>query len=115
MSDTKIDEHNLEENIWIHGKPVANLASSEMSMSDERKAFIKEALKYDIIDIRTYAGYKGDLITEVTTMDAAVVPQLKAFAEDREMDLVYHKDVLSIYKIYAISPVENVYELKEDD
>ena len=105
--------YDIEENVWIHGKPVANLASSETSMSEERKTFIRKALEYDIIDIRTYAGYKGDLLTEVTTMDASIVPPLKQLAEQLGMELAYTKDVLSIYKLYAIAPASSGYELKE--
>ena len=115
MSDTHIDEHDLEENIWIHGKPVANLPSSEISMSEERKAFIHKALEFEIIDIRSYTGYKGDLIIEVTTMDPQAVLPLKQTAEALGMETASTKDVLLIYKVYCITSVTNAYDLKEDD
>ncbi len=110
-----IHSSTLEENIWVHGKPVANLPSSELSMSEERKSYIKKALEYDIIDIRTYAGYKGDLIIQVTTMDPAAVPALKALALDMGFETAATKDVLSVYKIYAISHLDTAYALKEED
>jgi len=115
MSDTKIDEHDLEENIWIHGKPVSHLPSSDVSMSEERKAFIRKALEFEIIDIRSYTGYKGDLIIEVTTMDPHAVAPLKETAEALGMESASTKDILLIYKIYCIAPVPNAYDLKEDD
>ncbi|QOR62022.1 hypothetical protein ACM66Z_00615 [Sulfurovum sp. ST-21] len=115
MANESFSENALEENIWVHGKPVANLASSDCSMSKERKAFIRKALEYDIIDIRTYRGYKGDLLIEVTTMDPKVVQVLKKTAEELGMDTAFTKNILSIYKIYSITPSPGAYALKEDD
>jgi hypothetical protein len=112
--DHKIEEHDLEENMWIHGKPVANLPSSEISMSEERKTFIRKALEFEIIDIRSYTGYKGDLIIEVTTMDPHAVAPLKQTAESLGMETASTKDILFIHKIYCITPVTNAYDLKED-
>ena len=109
-----IHSSTLEENVWVHGKPVANLPSSDFSMSDERKAYIRKVLAYDIIDIRTYAGYKGDLIIQVTTMDPATVPALKSLALDMGFETAATKDALSVYKIYAISHPDTAYTLKEE-
>ena len=109
-----IHSSTLEENVWVHGKPVANLPSSKFAMSDKRKSYIKKALEYDIIDIRTYVGYKGDLIIQVTTMDPLAVHALKDLAMEMGFETAATKDVLSVFKVYAIMPTDDTYTLKED-
>ena len=109
-----IHNSTIEENVWVHGKPVANLPSSEFSMSDERKAYIRKILEYDIIDIRTYVGYKGDLIIQVTTMDPVTVHALKDLALEMGFETAATKDLLSVFKVYVIAPADNTYALKEE-
>ena len=100
------------ESSWTYGKSVANLESSEGSMDDTRKEIIRRALEFDIIDIRTYGGYKGDLLVEITTMDPQVTKPIKMIAETLNMEVVIQQDILSVYKIFCISPSNAGYDLK---
>ena len=114
----KMNEHpkeasnEVDENIWTYGKSIAHLDSSENSMDDDRKEIIKQALGLDIIDIRTYSGYKGDLLVEITTMDPSVIASIKHIASTLSMETVMHEDLLSIFKIYCISASHEGYDLK---
>jgi len=69
------------EDILSQGKSVAQLESSEGSMCDERKEIIRRALEFDIIDVRIYGGYKGDLLVEITTMDPTVSKSIESIAK----------------------------------
>lgn len=104
----------VDENIWTYGKSISHLESSENSMDDDRKEIIRRALGLDIIDIRTYAGYKGDLLVEITTMDPRVIESIKQAAATLGMETVTHEDVLSVFKIYCISASHEGYDLKVD-
>jgi len=108
------DKSESDEFIWSNGKSVSHLTSSENSMSNERKEIIRQALEFDIIDIRTYTGYKGDLLVEITTMKPDVVKILQKRAGSLGLEVVIHKDVLSVFKMFCISAASNIYELKED-
>ena len=111
--DPEKETHNeVDENIWTYGKSISHLESSENSMDNDRKEIIRRSLGLDIIDIRTYAGYKGDLLVEITTMDSSVVETLKQIAASLDMEAVTHEDVLNIFKIYCISASHEGYELK---
>lgn len=104
--------NEVDENIWTYGKSISHLDSSENSMDDDRKEIIRQSLGFDIIDIRTYSGYKGDLLVEITTMDPSVVASIKQAATTLGMETVTHEDVLNIFKIYCISASNEGYELK---
>ena len=112
MNNGSSDENQKDDHVWTHGKAVSHLTSSDNSMSDQRKKMIKHALEYDIIDVRSYRGYKGDLLIEITTMDDDAVKALKKIAEIVGFEVEIHQNVLSIYEIYCICPSESVYELK---
>ena len=112
MNDKSSDENQIEEHVWTHGKAVSHLTSSDNSMSDKRKKVIKHALEYDIIDIRSYRGYKGDLLIEITTMENSAAEAIKKIVEIIGLEVEVHKNVLSIYEVYCICPSENAYELK---
>ena len=112
MNDKPSDETESEEHIWSHGKSVSNFPSSDNDMNDERKEIIRQALKFDIIDIRTYTGYKGGLLVEITTIDPDVIRSLKKIAESLGMETVIQKDIVMIYKIFCITPSSNAYDLK---
>jgi len=81
-------------------------------MSDKRKKVIRHALEFDIIDIRSYRGYKGDLLIEITTMKSDVAESLKKIIEMVELEVEVHKNTLSIYEVYCIAPSESAYEFK---
>jgi len=112
MNDKLPDETKIEDDVWTHGKSVSHLASSDNSMSDERKEIIRRALEFDIIDIRSYTGHKGDLLIEITTMESDVAKSLKEIAETLGLEIVVEKNILSIYEIYCISLSTSGYELK---
>ena len=112
MNNGSSEENQKDDHVWTHGKAVSHLTSSDNSMSEQRKKMIKHALEYDIIDVRSYRGYKGDLLIEITTMDEDAVKALKKIAEIVGFEVEVHHNVLSIYEIYCICPSESVYELK---
>ena len=114
MNDNPSDEteNESEEHIWTHGKSISRLPSSDNNMNDERKEIIRQALEFEIIDIRSYTGYKGDLLVEITTVDPDVTLSLKKIAESLGMEVVIQKDILTIYKVFCITPSSNTYDLK---
>ena len=114
IMDNNPSEENEENNegIWSYGKSVAQLESSESSMGEERKEIIRRALAFDIIDIRSYSGYKGDLLVEITTMDPTVSKSIDQIAKTLGMETVTQKDILSVFKIFCISAVSEGYDLK---
>ncbi len=114
MNDNPSDETEHNEDLWTERKAASSLTSSEHDMSDQRKEIIRQALKFNIVDIRSYTGYKGDLLVEITTMEPDVITSLKKAAEALEFETVIQKDIISLYKIFCISPSFNIYDLKED-
>ena len=112
MNDRSSEENQKDDHVWTHGKAVSHLTSSDNSMNENRKKMIKHALEYDIIDVRSYRGYKGDLLLEITTMNDDVVNALTKIAEIIGFEVEVHKNVLSIFEIYCICPSESAYELK---
>jgi hypothetical protein len=103
----KVDEH-----IWSHGKSASQFTSSRNDMSDERKEIIRQALKFNIVDIRSYTGYKGDMLVEITTMDHDVTLSLEKIAKTLGLEVVIQQDIISLYKIFCISLSNNTYDLK---
>lgn len=83
-------------------------------MKEERKQVIHYALQYNIDDINTYSGYKGDLIVKITSKDKNVVLDIRHFALSLGMSEVVIKQNphLLNYEVYCISQDENVYGLK---
>jgi len=112
MNDGTSKKDGVEDHAWSHRKAVSRLTSSEHSMSNQRKKLIKTALEYDIIDIRSYRGYKGDLLIEFTTMHKDVVKAFQKIAEIMGFEVEVHINALLIYEIYCIFPSESIYELK---
>ncbi|GEM_PF-1293059 len=97
-----------------YGKVPSALEASHESMSDVRKAIIRSSLEYDIRDIRTYAGYKGDLLVEITSSSLDVIDRLEAEAKKLGMETVVKERFdVGIHELYCITPDEDLYELKE--
>lgn len=86
-------------------------------MQPERKKIIQYALDFDISDIHTYSGYKGDLIIKITSKDKNAVIPIRKFAISLGIEEVVIKQNPSIheFEIYCITVDENVYHLKPDD
>ncbi len=96
-----------------YGKSASLLEASSEVMSDVRKAIIRYALDLPIRDIRTYSGYKGDLLVEITTGVDEILPKIKAHAESLGMETVVKERYdVRIHQIYCIVPDEDVYDLK---
>ncbi|MDD2781041.1 hypothetical protein [Sulfuricurvum sp.] len=86
-------------------------------MQTERKKIIQYALDFDIEDINTYAGYKGDLIVKITTKDIHAVASIRHFTDELEIKEVVVKQNPHIeeYEIFCVTPDKEVYHLKTED
>lgn len=98
---------------WDKESSISTLHSSDLDLCGVRKDMIRFALEHPIRDIRTYSGYKGDLLVEITTVDPSIVTILKAQAESLGMQtVVKNMNAIGIYEIYCITPDPHIYELK---
>lgn len=85
-------------------------------MESERKKIIQYSLDFEIDDIHTYSGYKGDLIVKITAREKSAVAAIRQYA----LSLGIHEVVikqnpnLMAFEIYCITSDENVYRLKPD-
>jgi len=96
-----------------YGKASSALEASHEEMSQVRKDIIRYALDFPIRDIRTYSGYKGDLLVEITTGVDEILPKIKAHAESLGMEVVVKERYdTRIHQIYCIIPDENIYGIK---
>lgn len=86
-------------------------------MQSERKKIIRYALDYEIEDINTYSGYKGDLIAKIVTKDLKAAVELQRYARSLNiLDVVVkHNPNLEIYEIYCVTKDSHVYHLKQED
>jgi hypothetical protein len=103
-----------DSSVWEYGHPPSSFESSHNDMDETRKAMIRFALEqHPIRDIRTYAGYKGDLLVEITTPELDLLPVLKAHAEELGMQVVVKERFdLRIHEVYCIIPDEDIYAIK---
>ena len=114
MSDVNEELPDEEQggSVWQYGKDIGHLASSDSNMSQVRKDIIKFALGFEIKDIRTYAGYKGDLLVEVMATDPKVIQTIKDWAENLGMETAVKENRMTmIYELFCITPDEEVYDL----
>lgn len=83
-------------------------------MHEERKKIIRYALDFDIENINTYSGYKGDLIVKISTKKKEAVLAIRKFALSSGIKDVVIKENTNIkqFEIYCITSDENVYDLK---
>ena len=99
---------------WTNERSISSLDTSESDLSDIRKQMIKFALSHSIHDIRTYAGYKGDLIVEITASRLETITLLKSYANSIGMQTVIkEKHSIRVHEIYCIKPDPQIYKLKE--
>lgn len=113
MNKNSSDKSENNEDNWSYGKSIAKLDSSDNNMSEERKEIIRRVLGFDILDIRSYAGYKGDLLIEITTLNPTVAKSIENIVQDLCIETVIQKDILSIYKVFCITESSSGYELKD--
>ncbi|AKF25773.1 hypothetical protein YH65_10530 [Sulfurovum lithotrophicum] len=114
MDNNHSEGHDGDLYAWNQRKAASELASSEGSMDEDRKEMIRRALDFDIMDVRTYRGYKGDLLLEIITMHPEEIESLKKIAEKLGFETVTKKDIIDEYKLFCISPATDIYELKTD-
>lgn len=115
MSDEKEDQTHQEKygTFWQYGKSIVDLFPSSQNMQQERKDVIKLALGLDIKDIRTYSGYKGDLLVEITATDINVLKKIKDWAENLGMSTVIKENPMTtVHELFCITP-DDVYALSE--
>ncbi|MDD2357111.1 MAG: hypothetical protein PHX13_04300 [Thiovulaceae bacterium] len=82
-----------------------------------RKQIIRFALDFEIGEIHTYSGYKGDLIVKVTTKDKNAVIAIRKYALSLGIEEVSIKQNPAFFEfeIYCITVDADVYHLKFDD
>lgn len=113
MSKIHTVQQKIEGFEWeTHREVASKKPSSETSMCDTRKILIRKSLDHDIMDVRTYQGYKGDLLVEFTTLCEKAKESIASYAEALSLEVVIKRDPLLIYKIYCIVPGFEVYDLK---
>lgn len=99
--------------VWEYGVSASARPPSKDDLSSVRKEMIRFALEHHIRDIRTYSGYKGDLLVQITATDFELLTLLKSHAESLGMQTVIKKrSDIGIHEIYCITPDEEVYGLK---
>ncbi len=109
--ETHEEKYSHEGTFWENGRSIGDLEHSTQDMAQERKDVIKYALGLNIRDIRTYAGFKGDLLVEITSNDKEVIDKIKAWAENLDMKTVLKENpMIQLYEIFCITP-DDVYEL----
>ena len=86
-------------------------------MQEERKQIISHALKYNIDNINTYGGYKGDLIVKITTKDKEVMMEIRRYALSLGIleVVVKHNPNIVAFEIYCVTKDEDVYNIKLED
>lgn len=83
-------------------------------MKEERKKIIRFALDFDIQDIHTYSGYKGDLVIKIVTKEKEALSAIRSFALSLGVKEVVIKQNVDMgnYEIFCITVDEQVYGLK---
>ncbi|MDD3591499.1 MAG: hypothetical protein PHO65_02570 [Sulfurovum sp.] len=113
MKSDDAKKKNSNDYIWeSNRKSYSKLPTSEYTMDESRRAMIRRALDLDIIDVRSYAGYRGDMLVEFTTMGEDTVSALKKIAEDLGMEVTVRQNPLQIYQVYCIAVTKDIYGLK---
>lgn len=86
-------------------------------MQTDRKKIIQYALDFDIDNINTYSGYKGDLIVKITTKDMHAVVAIRKFANSLDVKEVVVKQNphLLEFEIFCVTPDKEVYHLKTEE
>ena len=119
MSENENSEQESRDaygSVWQYGKEVSTLTPSTQNMEPIRKEIIRFALNLDIKDIRTYSGYKGDLLVEITAMDVNVLKAIQVWAQDQEIKTVLKENPMTgLHELFCITPDEEVYPLAEPE
>lgn len=111
--DASGEEKNSSDYIWEPNRTSASkLPTSEHVMDEKRKEMIRKGLEFEIVDVRSYAGYKGDMLIAFITLKEDTMQSLKNIAESLGMEVVVKRDPLLHYQIYCITPGDHIYDLK---
>jgi hypothetical protein len=114
MNGDDPNEKKSNDYIWEPNRTsVSKLPTSEHTMDETRREMIRKALDFDIIDVRSYAGYRGDMLAEFTTMEKDTVLSLKKIAEGLGLEVTVRQNPLQIYQVYCIAITEDIYGLKD--
>ncbi len=82
-------------------------------MQIERKKILQYALDYEIGDVHTYSGYRGDLIVKITAKEKDTALAIREFAFSLGVkEVIVKQNTVEGYEIYCVTPDENVYGLK---
>jgi hypothetical protein len=84
-------------------------------MQGVRKQIIRFALDYEIEEINTYAGYKGDLVVKIVSKDIDAIAEIQKYANTLDiLDVVVkHNPHLMIYEIFCVTKDKEVYHVKD--
>lgn len=74
-------------------------------MQEERKKILQYALNYDIKDVHTYSGYKGDLMVKIIAKEEKVVTAIREYALSLEIKEVVVKHNVD-YELYCVTAEE---------
>ena len=98
------DSFEVHSDDYAYGrKSVAKLETSNYNLSKMQKTIIKMSLEYDIIDIRTYTGYKGDLIVQIIAESKEILHQLKSTSNRLGMQSVLKKNQpMMVFELFCI-------------
>jgi len=108
------EESEKDSAVWQYGHSPSALEASHTDIDESRKQMILFALgRSPIRDIRTYEGYKGDLLLEITTPSLDMLPILQEHAESLGMEVVVkiRRDI-QIHEVYCIVPNDDIYAIK---
>jgi hypothetical protein len=85
-------------------------------MQIERRKIIQFAMNYDIDDINTYAGYKGDLILKIVSKDIDAIAEIQKFANTLNIldGVVKHNPNLLHYEVFCVTKDKDTYEIKQE-
>lgn len=85
-------------------------------MQGERKKIIQYALNYEIEDVNTYAGYKGDLVVKIVSKNLEAIAEIQQYAHALAfLDVVVkHNPHLLIYELFCVTKDKEIYHVKEE-
>lgn len=83
-------------------------------MQDVQKDIIRFVLDFDISNINTYSGYKGDLIVKVSTKNKSDVIDIRKYALSLGIKEVVIKEKIDTkqYEIFCVTIDDDVYTLR---
>lgn len=85
-------------------------------MNGERKKILQYALNYEIEDVNTYAGYKGDLVVKIVSKNIDAIAEIQKYANTLDfLDVVVkHNPHLLNYELFCVTEDKEVYHVKDE-